>query len=142
MFRLHESCRVSNPQCTAALLTPLIISTIPSCSTFEAGCARLLLSVVQKCSIVLLLQIGKVVGIVKPDEAYCSRPEDRDVQLQVNWFYRPEEAVGGRKVRGQQQARGSSRSSSTPRLHRSSSSSCSRRACARVVRGRELWRGY
>jgi hypothetical protein len=40
-----------------------------------------------------------VVAITKPDEAYCSRPEDRDVQLDVNWFYRPEEAVGGRKVR-------------------------------------------
>jgi hypothetical protein len=60
-----------------------------------AACILLLLL------LLLLLQIGKVVAIVKPDEAYCSRPEDRDVQLQVNWFYRPEEAVGGRKVRAQ-----------------------------------------
>lgn len=34
--------------------------------------------------------VGKVVGIVKPDDG-------GDVQLQVNWFYRPEEAIGGRK---------------------------------------------
>lgn len=45
------------------------------------------------------LQICKVVTIAKPDAASDARPEDRDVQLQVNWFYRPEEAVGGRKVR-------------------------------------------
>lgn len=35
--------------------------------------------------------IGKVVNIVKTEE-------EKDVQLQVNWFYRPEEAVGGRKA--------------------------------------------
>jgi hypothetical protein len=52
-----------------------------------------------RAALLLLLQIGKVVAITKPDEACCSRPEDRDVQLDVNWFYRPEEAVGGRKVR-------------------------------------------
>lgn len=39
----------------------------------------------------LLLQVGKIVHIIQPDDA-------SEVQLYVSWFYRPEEAFGGRKV--------------------------------------------
>eukprot|EP00878_Enallax_costatus_P010993 GHUV01011481.1.p1 GENE.GHUV01011481.1~~GHUV01011481.1.p1 ORF type:complete len:138 (+),score=9.43 GHUV01011481.1:129-542(+) len=35
--------------------------------------------------------VGKIVHIIQPDD-------DNDIQLYVNWFYRPEEAFGGRKT--------------------------------------------
>eukprot|EP00775_Hariotina_reticulata_P001335 gene1335-1678_t len=36
-------------------------------------------------------KIGKLLSIIKPDAG-------GDIQLHVNWFYRPEEAIGGRKA--------------------------------------------
>ena len=39
-------------------------------------------------------QIGKI------QEIYQSGPKKDDITLKVLWYYRPEEALGGRKVRG------------------------------------------
>lgn len=36
------------------------------------------------------MQIGRVKGI--------TQPETGDTEIELTWFYRPEEAVGGRKV--------------------------------------------
>jgi hypothetical protein len=41
-----------------------------------------------------VLQIGRIKKISQ------STSEPQDVELEVTWFYRPEEAVGGRKVGG------------------------------------------
>lgn len=45
-------------------------------------------------NVVRLLQVAKIKRLFQ----ISSDPQD--VELEVSWFYRPEEAVGGRKVRG------------------------------------------
>lgn len=85
-------CLLINPD-AAQSGTPYVSAGVPRSSRHIHSqllrCVRLLSP--SSCCTRCCLQIGKVLAIIKPDNG-------DEIQLKVNWFYRPEEAVGGRKV--------------------------------------------